>query len=91
MKITNTIKREFLINPTTGKTETVYAEISDTENSFSFRLRINNYSTNWTTYYNGILTLRSKENDILYGFATGYWDGSLPIEEPFMIKQGNVL
>ena len=71
--------------------EQVEVEVSDIKTGLFFRMRIGNFMTDWTKHYFGILILRSQKTDRLYGFATAYWNGYLPIEEPFLITLGKKL
>lgn len=80
-KITDTVKRKF-------GDEIVIAEISDTVKAFRWRLRIGKYSTEWTGYYEGVLTIRSQKTGAVYGYASAYWTSVIPIEQPFMITEG---
>ena len=68
--------------------ESVTVEVSNTEKSFCWRLSIGNYfRTDWTKYYEGILTIASRvKPNISYGYATQYWLGVLPVEKVFLIK-----
>jgi hypothetical protein len=64
----------------------VTAECVDDEDGFRFRLKAGDFETPWTVYYEGVLVLEYGVRK--FGFATHYWAGVLPIEEPFEIVQG---
>jgi hypothetical protein len=83
-KVTSTIIKKF--KDSNGKVLTIVAEISDTKRGLFFRLRSNPIVGLWSNYYGGIYVL--EVNNRLFGFASGYWAGVLPIEEPFEIVKG---
>lgn len=67
----------------------IIVEISDTENGYFFRMRDRSYkhTTDWSCYFEGILTLTV--GDRMFAYATNYWDSVLPTNEPFEIVKGN--
>lgn len=66
--------------------EKVLVEIINTTTKFQWRMRIGKYTTNWTRYNEGVLTMRSPKTDNLYAYATDYWLGTLPTETIFKIS-----
>lgn len=62
----------------------IKAEFINTEKEFKWRLVYGNASSEWYSYYQGLLTWLAP-NGYLYGLASGYWEGTLPIEKPFQI------
>lgn len=72
----------------------IVAEIENSEEVFRWRLcrqfrEINLLRTGWTSYYEGILSLKVGEH--IFAYATDYWKGTLPTEEPFEIVLGKPL
>ena len=71
--------------PETG--ETVTAEVVNNKKHFCWRLRIGNYKTDWYTHYPGLCVIASRvDTNVKYAWATDYWNGTLPVEQVFMIK-----
>jgi hypothetical protein len=89
MEITSSIKKKFPVNPTTAVEEEVELQISNTLGGFGRRLVIKDQATQWSKSYDLILTLRSAWTGKLYGTVTTFYEGSLPIEQPFEILTGN--
>lgn len=79
--ITHKITKKF------GELE-VTAEISDTKDGYFWRLRAADTVTNWTSWYDGILTMNVAGR--VFGYVTDFWadEETLPGEEPFEIIRG---
>jgi hypothetical protein len=60
--------------------------VENTIENFRWKLRSGKYETEWTSHYEGVLVL--KTSDGTFGYATDYWNGSLPTEVPFQIIEG---
>jgi len=63
--------------------------IAEGENG-KWQLRCGTIASGWTSYYEGLLTLRvgTREKVRTFGYATDYWHGALPTEVPFEIVEG---
>ncbi len=64
----------------------IKANFINTEKEFKWRLEYGVKYSEWCSYYQGILTWKAPDG-CLYGLATAYWDGTLPIEKPFKIVE----
>lgn len=53
----------------------VTVEVINNELEFKWRLIVNGNASDWTKYYQGILTHMG------YAVCTAYWEGSLPVRE----------
>jgi hypothetical protein len=78
--ITNRVVRVFKGNLT------VEAEISNTEKGLYVRLKCGDLTGRWSKSYPDINTLQV--GDRLFGYGSAYWEGALPIEQPFEIVTG---
>jgi hypothetical protein len=65
---------------------TIIVEISDTEEGCFWRLKCGNLTGKWSSYYSGVYTFQVANRTFIY--LTGYWDNSLPVEQPLEIIQG---
>jgi hypothetical protein len=69
-----------------GQGMVITAEIKNTSKYFRWRLIGPSAKTEWDGDYEGILIL--KEGTRTFAYATDYWRGILPTEEPFEITTG---
>lgn len=64
----------------------VTVEVIDTAQEFKWRLMFGETAISpFTSYYEGILT--AKWRGVTYAYATDYWNGVLPTEKVFIIKE----
>jgi hypothetical protein len=61
----------------------IVVDFVNTTKEAKWRLRAGDAASEWDSYYVGVHTFTFK--NILYGYATQYWDGVLPTETPFII------
>ena len=62
------------------------AEFINTDKEFKWRLKYNEETSEWTSWYHGLLVHKFSDGRT-FGLATSYWDGVLPAEIPFEIKE----
>lgn len=61
------------------------AEFVNTTKEFKWRIVYGDEVSPWSVYYRGILVHQFKDGRI-FGLATAYWAGTLPVEKVFEIK-----
>lgn len=87
----NNIKQKYYFEETS---EDVLLELINTEKESKWRLTVLPDSPDeegWHKSYNLVTTVKSKRSGALYGYVTAFYDGSLPIEQPFLISTYSVM
>ncbi len=64
----------------------VKVEVINTAKEHKWRLVSGSEKSEWTGYYEGVLTHRFSDGRLI-GYATDYWNGTLPVESPFEIVE----
>lgn len=59
----------------------IIVEVENTEDYFQWRMKINGEACIHTSHYQGLLEYKG------YFLATDYWEGILPVFEPFRIQK----
>jgi hypothetical protein len=55
--------------------------VSDTKFRYQVQLVVNGDASEWYGFYSGLLVHKG------YIYASAYWEGELPIEQPFAIRK----
>lgn len=59
-------------------------EFINSKTEFKWRLKLGDEYSEYSSHYAGLLVHRFKDGRT-FAVATGYWEGTLPVERPFQI------